>query len=308
MKGNPCGHIAAAALSAALLLGCAQAPPIAAPEPPKALVRGAPAAGIVRKVVLHGPAEGDDLENALQAFDDQPLDAELGEAAATYVRDYYQWLEWRNLRVLVDSQLDEAGNLNIIATADPPAELPDPPGILAAPDDIPVPAPREPGGARIETALDESFRPWLQSGSRVLIDAKDRRLYLKRDGGQIISYAVAVGTPRTPTPPGNYTVEGIRHKPTWYPPESIRKEHEAKGKPLAKVVPPGRGNPLGDWFVALQNSIGIHGTNQPRSIGRAASHGCIRMHDRDVAELVKALRRGDGVTIVRARPAVTATR
>lgn len=291
------------ALCAALLAACAQQPPL---TPPPQVPQRAQALTVSR-IVLHGPVEGGDLQSALDGLAGRDYDDALAGIAEAYVRDYYAWLEWSQVRVIADSTLDADGALNLIVTAEPPPDLPPPPALAELPAEAPVPPPAGAAGARTETVLDDSFRPWLQQPSRVLVDAAERRLYLKHDDGRVVSYSVAVGTARTPTPPGDYTVEAIRARPAWYPPASIRREYEAKGKPLPPVVPPGAGNPLGSYYVQLQNSIGIHGTNQPRSIGRAASHGCIRMHDRDVGELVKALRRGDGITIVRSRAARTAT-
>lgn len=277
--------------------GCAAAPPVPAPAAP-----------VVRSIAIEGAPAPGDLEDALAALAGRPLDAGLRQEAERIALDYYEWLEWREVRADAGDALDPSGRLPLRVAGTPPddAELAPqayfeilmPYGASRASD---VPAPVEGSGARVEALLDKSFGFWLESPARVLIDAGERRLYLKR-ATDIVSYAVAVGTARTPTPAGEYWVEGMRHKPTWYPPASIRREYAAKGKVLGKVVPPGRGNPLGDWFVRLQNSIGIHGTNQPRSIGSAASHGCIRMHDADVAELVEALRKGDRITIVRARP------
>lgn len=290
-------------LGSGLLFGCAHAPEQPPPVTPSLAL---PA---IAEIVVHGPAEGADLEAALQVFNGREVDADLRAATEAYVRDYYDWLEWRNVRVIVDSATDARGQLHVIVLGDAPAELDELPALASIEqlEEPPVPPPVQPGGARKETALDASFQPWLRrEKSRVLIDAGEKRLYLKHPDGGVISYAVAVGTARTPTPAGEYTIEGIRHKPTWYPPASIRRDYARKGKSLASSIPPGPGNPLGSYFVRLQNGIGIHGTNQPRSIGRAASYGCIRMHDRDVRELIRSLRNGDGVTVIRARNAVTA--
>lgn len=292
------------AITGLLLAGCAQQPPAPVERAPATLLRPSMT---VHAFAVHGPAQGDDLLAALRTLAGTNLDTRLAADAEAYVRDYYAWLEWRNVRVFVDSAPDATGTLHLIVSADAPLDAP-----ASLIDDPPVPStvppPRAPGGARIENALDASFGPWLQSGSRVLVDAQEKRLYLRHDDGRVASYAVAVGSVRTPTPPGDYTVEAIQHQPTWYPPASIRREHERKGQPLPAFVPPGADNPLGSYFVKLQDSLGIHGTNQPRSIGRAASHGCIRMHDRDVRELIRFLRRGDAITIVRARSALTANR
>ncbi len=75
-------------------------------------------------------------------------------------------------------------------------------------------------------------------------------------------------------------------KPNWYPPESIRKEHEENGDPLPKVVPPGPDNPLGDYALrlALPGYL-IHGTNVPQGIGMRVTHGCIRLHPTGIEKL-----------------------
>ena len=64
------------------------------------------------------------------------------------------------------------------------------------------------------------------------------------------------------------------------------------------VIPPGKANPLGTRWIGLsRKGYGIHGTNNPRSIGRRASHGCIRMRNRDVEELFEMVAVGDRVEI-----------
>lgn len=274
-----------------LLTACASRGPLPS-VPPQ------PEAPALRDLRIQGPDAGLDWQPLVQAYQARPFNTAQRQQLEADLAAAYRWADWLPLRV----QADDApvnGLLRVVVDAHPPAAQ-----TLAlaaeAPLASPVPAPTAQGGARPEARLEERHQAWAASPSRVLVDAPLRRLYVKRRNGVVVSYPVAVGTARTPTPGGQYTVEGIRHKPTWYPPESIRAEYAAKGKPLGKVVPPGRGNPLGDWFIKLQNSIGIHGTNQPRSIGRAASHGCVRMFDADVAELVRELKPGDGVTVLRA--------
>jgi lipoprotein-anchoring transpeptidase ErfK/SrfK len=64
------------------------------------------------------------------------------------------------------------------------------------------------------------------------------------------------------------------------------------------VIPSGKNNPLGTRWVGLsQKGYGIHGTNTPRSVGQAASHGCIRLRNRDMERLFTMLRVGDVVAI-----------
>ena len=64
------------------------------------------------------------------------------------------------------------------------------------------------------------------------------------------------------------------------------------------MIPSGKDNPLGTRWVGLsQKGYGIHGTNAPKSIGHAASHGCIRLRNRDMEKLFTMLRVGDVVQI-----------
>jgi lipoprotein-anchoring transpeptidase ErfK/SrfK len=119
---------------------------------------------------------------------------------------------------------------------------------------------------------------------RIVVSIPDRKLALVEDGRVVKIYPVAVGAAATPSPAGSYTViERVPH-PTWYGPR--------------KVVPPGKGNPLGPRWIGLsRRGYGIHGTSQPRSIGRAASHGCIRMRNADVEELFAMIAVGDAVEL-----------
>jgi len=119
---------------------------------------------------------------------------------------------------------------------------------------------------------------------RIVISIPDRKLALV-DGGYVIKiYSTAVGAPSTPTPAGTYTIAQRLPNPTWYGPH--------------KVVAPGATNPLGTrWMGLSRKGYGIHGTNSPHSIGRNASHGCIRMRNRDVEELYELISVGDVVEL-----------
>jgi L,D-transpeptidase ErfK/SrfK len=90
------------------------------------------------------------------------------------------------------------------------------------------------------------------------------------------------------TPLGVTKIVTKEKRPNWYPPESVLKEHEARGDPLPKVVPPGPDNPLGEYKMRLGIPGGaylIHGTNKPAGVGMQVTHGCIRMYPEDVEEL-----------------------
>jgi lipoprotein-anchoring transpeptidase ErfK/SrfK len=118
----------------------------------------------------------------------------------------------------------------------------------------------------------------------VLISIPDRKLALV-DGGQVVKvYPIAVGTDHTPSPDGTFTIISRVANPTW----------SHKGK----VAGPGKGNPVGSRWMGLSlKGYGIHGTNAPRSIGKAASHGCFRMGKKDVEELFALVKVGDSVAV-----------
>ena len=102
-------------------------------------------------------------------------------------------------------------------------------------------------------------------------------------------YDVAVGKTSTPSPTGKHRVINRVENPTWY----------AHGK----AVPPGKTNPLGTRWIGLSvKGYGIHGTNVPRSIGKAASHGCIRMKNGDVEDLFSRVEAGAEVELKLDRP------
>lgn len=118
----------------------------------------------------------------------------------------------------------------------------------------------------------------------ILVSVHDRKLALIEDGRVVKIYRVAVGSDHSPSPNGEFKIINRLEKPTYY----------RKGK----VIPAGPENPLGDRWIGLnQPHYGIHGTNEPRSIGKAASHGCIRMSKRDLEEFFTLVRIGDPVII-----------
>jgi hypothetical protein len=147
-------------------------------------------------------------------------------------------------------------------------------------------------GAKLAQASDvvrgEASRPVTRV---IVVSLEDRRLALVEDGAVKKTYRVAVGRESSPSPTGTFTITERVENPTYY-----------EGK-----VIPGPGNPVGTrWMGLNEKGYGIHGTNEPRSIGRAASHGCIRMRQRDLEELFELVRAGDRVEIVGGRNEETA--
>ncbi|MBC7971055.1 MAG: L,D-transpeptidase [Verrucomicrobia bacterium] len=184
----------------------------------------------------------------------------------------------------------------------PAAPKPEPPkpsdvGVTAPPSHLQIPAALAP-------YLDPGFHPDLQFDPKVPADVDTQALRLEirlsrrqvtlyRGDMPVKSYAIAVGRPGWETPMGTYEVKQMIKNPTW--------EH-----PLEKgVVIPGGDpeNPLGRYWIGFwtngKNWIGFHGTPTPRSVGRAASHGCVRMYNKDVEELFKQVTLGTVVTVVK---------
>lgn len=117
----------------------------------------------------------------------------------------------------------------------------------------------------------------------------------------VVTYPISVGKMDWKTPLGLTRVVDKRTRPVWYPPESVRKEHEADGRPLPKAVPPGPDNPLGEYAMRLGIPGGaylIHGTNRPAGVGMQVTHGCIRMYPEDIEQFFKMVPVNTAVRII----------
>jgi lipoprotein-anchoring transpeptidase ErfK/SrfK len=127
----------------------------------------------------------------------------------------------------------------------------------------------------------------------IVVSLEDRKLALVENGQVKKIYPVAVGKPATPSPVGTFTIQRHVANPTYH--------HDGK------TIPPGPGNPVGTRWMGLSvRGYGIHGTNEPNSIGKAASHGCIRMARADLEEFYELVAVGDTVELVVQRNEATA--
>lgn len=119
----------------------------------------------------------------------------------------------------------------------------------------------------------------------IIVSIPNHKLVLMEDGKMVKVFPIAVGKPSTPSPTGTFHIASHVPHPTWFGPK--------------QVVAPGSHNPLGTRWMGLgYKGYGIHGTNMPRSIGKSASHGCIRMRNADVEQLFAMVHVGDEVDIV----------
>ncbi|ENM5786423.1 peptidase [Vibrio metoecus] len=136
----------------------------------------------------------------------------------------------------------------------------------------------------------------------IVINLAELRLYYFRpDEGKVHIFPVGIGRIGRDTPVMQTSISSKRKNPTWTPPESIRREHKAKGDILPAVVPAGPDNPLGDYAMRLAYGSGeylIHGTNKDFGIGMRVSSGCIRMDPKDIEWLFQQVERGEKVRII----------
>ncbi|HWB22338.1 MAG TPA: L,D-transpeptidase family protein [Gaiellaceae bacterium] len=127
----------------------------------------------------------------------------------------------------------------------------------------------------------------------IVINRSLNRLSLYNGSKLTRRFSVATGQAIYPTPAGEFHIIVKWVNPTWYPPTQ---DAWAKG---LKPVPPGPDNPLGTRWMGLSSpGIGIHGTDEPTSIGYSESHGCVRMEVPDAEWLFNRVNVGTPVFIV----------
>jgi lipoprotein-anchoring transpeptidase ErfK/SrfK len=135
------------------------------------------------------------------------------------------------------------------------------------------------------------------SPGTIVINTSQRRLYYVMDDGTAIRYPVGVGRKGMGWS-GTVYIDGKYIEPGWSAPASIRKDYAS----LPRVIP--GGSPLNPMGVAAMTLSGggdyaIHGTNNPASVGRFVSHGCIRMYNADIMDLYNRVSYGTRVVVLR---------
>ena len=133
---------------------------------------------------------------------------------------------------------------------------------------------------------------WVLPRSRsrgMVINIPEMRLYLfprhTRPGDRVPvrTWPIGIGRDEAPSPVGTFHIRAKDKHPTWHVPDSI---YQTMDPPRRRVVPPGPDNPMGEYRLRLDKGLySIHGTNNPWSIGRQTTHGCIRMYPEDIEQL-----------------------
>ncbi len=126
------------------------------------------------------------------------------------------------------------------------------------------------------------------SNRGLIINIPEMRLYffptdaMAGERVPVLTWPIGIGAEEAPSPVGPFTVKSKDENPTWVVPASIQRTME---HPRA-VVPPGADNPLGDYRIRLSIDVyAIHGTNDPWTVGRLTTHGCIRLYPEDIEAL-----------------------
>jgi L,D-transpeptidase ErfK/SrfK len=127
---------------------------------------------------------------------------------------------------------------------------------------------------------------------RLRVDLSERRLYVEENGQVVKTYPIAVGKPQHPTPRGSFAVRRVIWNPRWVPPNS----EWARGK--TPKAPGDPNNPMGRVKAFFREpTYYLHGTDDEASIGKAASHGCVRLRNDDIVELSRLLVEHGGAPI-----------
>ena len=130
----------------------------------------------------------------------------------------------------------------------------------------------------------------------IKIDTKTNMLEVREGETLIAAYPVTVGSAHLASPIGEWKVRRITKMPTFRWDREMLRHGQRSGN--FYLLPPGPRNPVGVMWIALnKKGIGIHGTNDPDSIGHAVSHGCIRLANWDVVRLATKIKPGDNVSI-----------
>ena len=141
----------------------------------------------------------------------------------------------------------------------------------------------QPAPARTKPAAAKQRSPL-----RLEVNLKARKVSLFKGDKLLETHRVAVGSPQWPTKTGEWNVVQVVFNPEWIPPDESWAEEREPKKPGAP------NNPLGRAQLVYDPPRTIHGTNEPQSIGKAVSHGSIRMANPEIIALAKRILAASG--------------
>ena len=153
------------------------------------------------------------------------------------------------------------------------------------PPQTPTVAPQAPGAKTTAATTDSKTM-----ATKLVLNLKQRRVYAYNEDKVLMSYPVAIGKKGWETPTGNFKVIQMVKDPVWQNPWN------------GKIVPASPKGPIGERWIGFwsdgKNTIGFHGTPTVKSLGTAASHGCVRMRNEDVKVLFEVVTPGLPVVVV----------
>ena len=151
---------------------------------------------------------------------------------------------------------------------------------------------------KIEELPKEGFLPEIPEYKRrvIWVHRAEKILDVYEGESLLASVPITPGGGKLETPPGSWRVVGIATAPRFRWDKSVLETGKRSSEFF--MLPPGPNNPVGVLWCGLSKpGIGIHGTNNPQTIGRAASHGCMRVANWDVVRLSKLITKGMSVVI-----------
>jgi lipoprotein-anchoring transpeptidase ErfK/SrfK len=151
---------------------------------------------------------------------------------------------------------------------------------------IPKPKPKM---VRVLPATPPLIMAIAAMSSRIVVDLSEARVYSYWGKQLMATYPVAVGQPGWQTPTGTFRVLNKQLNPIWKQPIT------------GELFPSGANNPLGDRWIGFwadeRHQIGFHGTNKEDLVGKAVSHGCLRMRNADIRALYNQVSIGTPVVV-----------
>lgn len=128
-------------------------------------------------------------------------------------------------------------------------------------------------------------------GDRIVVDKSERVLQVWNGEKLVGQFPVTMGSGKDPLPLGNWKVTTFAYLPPFhYQPDLFWDVEDSKDD---QMLPPGPNGPVGvAWLDITKEHYGIHGTPEPHTIGRAESHGCVRMTNWDVLRVSRMIKAG----------------
>ncbi|GGE10726.1 murein L,D-transpeptidase [Polymorphobacter glacialis] len=148
-----------------------------------------------------------------------------------------------------------------------------------------------------ELLVANTVRGELPAVASISVDKKSGALRAMDAGGKLVAaYPATVGSSDMPAPSGTWAVRTVAPSPN-YTFDPSRLTFKAKGGKSEKLtIQPGPNNPVGStWIDLTRDTYGIHGTPHPETIGKAESHGCVRLTNWDAKDLAGAVKQGTKV-------------